>query len=55
MIVVIGGSGLIGSKTTAIPRQDGHQVVAASQSAPWPYQSRRLAPPLTARGVIGHG
>jgi uncharacterized protein YbjT (DUF2867 family) len=29
-IVVIGGSGLIGSKTVAILRQGGHQVVAAS-------------------------
>jgi uncharacterized protein YbjT (DUF2867 family) len=29
-IVVIGSTGLIGSKTTAILRQDGHKVVAAS-------------------------
>ena len=29
-IVVIGGNGLIGSKTTAILRQGGHEVVAAS-------------------------
>jgi uncharacterized protein YbjT (DUF2867 family) len=29
-IVVIGGTGLIGSKTVAILRQDGHDVVAAS-------------------------
>src|SRR5690348_13789101 len=29
-IVVIGGTGLIGSKTVAILRQHGHQVVAAS-------------------------
>ncbi len=29
-IVVIGGSGLIGSKTVAILRQRGHEVVAAS-------------------------
>src|SRR5215469_3188924 len=29
-IVVIGGTGLIGSKTVAILRQDGHEVVAAS-------------------------
>src|SRR5262249_26321177 len=29
-IVVIGGTGLIGSKTTAILRQGGHEVVAAS-------------------------
>ncbi len=29
-IVIIGGTGLIGSKTVAILRQRGHQVVAAS-------------------------
>jgi uncharacterized protein YbjT (DUF2867 family) len=29
-IVVIGGTGLIGSKTVAILRKDGHEVVAAS-------------------------
>ena len=29
-IVVIGGTGLIGSKTAAILRQAGHDVVAAS-------------------------
>src|SRR6202046_3017501 len=29
-IVVIGGTGLVGSKTVAILRQRGHQVVAAS-------------------------
>jgi uncharacterized protein YbjT (DUF2867 family) len=29
-IVVIGGTGLIGSKTVTILRQDGHEVVAAS-------------------------
>src|SRR5215470_8657199 len=29
-IVVIGGTGLIGSKTVAILRQRGHEVVAAS-------------------------
>ena len=29
-IVVIGGTGLIGSKTVAILRQGGHDVVAAS-------------------------
>jgi len=28
-IVVIGGTGLIGSKTVAILRQGGHEVVAA--------------------------
>ena len=35
-IVVIGGTGLIGSKTVAILRQGGHDVVAAS-----PWQARR--------------
>jgi uncharacterized protein YbjT (DUF2867 family) len=30
-IVVIGGSGLIGAKTTAILRQGGHEVLAASR------------------------
>jgi uncharacterized protein YbjT (DUF2867 family) len=30
-IVVIGGTGLIGSKTVAILRQGGHEVVAASR------------------------
>jgi nucleoside-diphosphate-sugar epimerase len=29
-IVVVGGTGLIGSKTVAILRQGGHEVVAAS-------------------------
>jgi nucleoside-diphosphate-sugar epimerase len=32
-IVVIGGTGLIGSKTVAILRQRGHKVVAASAHA----------------------
>ena len=32
-IVVIGGTGLIGSKTTAILRQGGHEVVAASPNS----------------------
>lgn len=32
-IVVIGGTGLIGSKTVAILRQGGHEVVAASRKA----------------------
>jgi uncharacterized protein YbjT (DUF2867 family) len=32
-IVVIGGTGLIGSKTVAILRQSGHEVVAASPSS----------------------
>jgi uncharacterized protein YbjT (DUF2867 family) len=32
-IVVIGGTGLIGSKTVAILRQHGHDVVAASPNS----------------------
>jgi uncharacterized protein YbjT (DUF2867 family) len=32
-IVVIGGTGLTGSKTVAILRQGGHEVVAASRKA----------------------
>src|SRR5262245_16037158 len=32
-ILVIGGTGLIGSKTVAILRQAGHEVVAASPSS----------------------
>ena len=32
-IVVIGGTGLIGSKTVAILRQDGHDVLAASPNS----------------------
>ena len=32
-IVVIGGTGLIGSKTVAILRQRGHEVVAASPNS----------------------
>ncbi len=32
-IVIIGGTGLIGSKTVAILRQGGHEVVAASPSS----------------------
>jgi uncharacterized protein YbjT (DUF2867 family) len=32
-IVVIGGSGLIGSKTVAILRQGGHEVIAASPNS----------------------
>ena len=30
-IVVIGGTGLIGSKTVAILRRGGHEIVAASR------------------------
>src|SRR3954452_17459983 len=29
-VVIIGGTGLIGSKTTAILRQGGHEVIAAA-------------------------
>ena len=32
-VVVIGGSGLIGSKVVSILRQRGHEVVAASPSS----------------------
>jgi len=32
-IVVIGGTGLIGSKTVAILRQSGHEVAAASPNS----------------------
>jgi len=32
-IVVIGGTGLIGSKTVAILRQGGHEVIAASPNS----------------------
>ena len=32
-IVVIGGTGLIGSKTVAILRQGGHEIIAASPSS----------------------
>ena len=32
-IVVIGGTGLIGSKTVAILRRDGHEVIAASPAS----------------------
>ena len=32
-IVVIGGTGLIGSKTVAILRQGGHEVVAAARGS----------------------
>jgi uncharacterized protein YbjT (DUF2867 family) len=46
-IVVIGGSGLIGSKTVGILRQRGQEVVAASpqtpargSSKPWPARRR---------------
>jgi uncharacterized protein YbjT (DUF2867 family) len=32
-IVVIGGTGVIGSKTVAILRQGGHEVIAASPNS----------------------
>jgi len=32
-IVVIGGTGLVGSKTVAILREGGHEVVAASPNS----------------------
>jgi uncharacterized protein YbjT (DUF2867 family) len=34
-IVVIGGSGLIGSKTVARLRRNGHEVLAASRPRGW--------------------
>jgi nucleoside-diphosphate-sugar epimerase len=41
-IVVIGGTGLIGSKAVAILHQGGHEVVAAIQIAgPGEYRSER--------------
>ena len=43
-IAVIGGTGLIGSKTVAIPRRGGHEVIAASQR----YQQQ----PPTGRSLI---
>jgi uncharacterized protein YbjT (DUF2867 family) len=45
-IVVIGGTGLIGSKTVAILRQAGHEVLAASPSV----ADGALGPPR--RGVV---
>jgi nucleoside-diphosphate-sugar epimerase len=39
-IVVIGGTGLIGSKTVAILRQGGHEVVAASPQSGLPSTER---------------
>ena len=52
-IVVIGGTGLIGSKTVAILRQRGHEVVAASPiAASTPSPARVLKRPWPARAVI---
>ena len=42
-IVVIGGTGLIGSKTVAILRQRGHEVVAASPNTGRQHHHRRGA------------
>jgi uncharacterized protein YbjT (DUF2867 family) len=45
-IVVIGGTGLIGSKTVAILRQGGHDVVAGSPkgaSTPSPAKGSKKA------------
>ena len=47
-IVVIGGTGLIGSKTVAILRQGGHEVVAAS-----PQQRRQHHHRRGAQGGLG--
>ncbi len=50
-IVVIGGTGLIGSKTVAILRQGGHEVVAASpkHAASTPSPARASRRPWPAR------
>ena len=40
-IVVIGGTGLIGSKTVAILRQGGREVVAASPKSGHQHHHRR--------------
>jgi uncharacterized protein YbjT (DUF2867 family) len=40
-IVVIGGTGLIGSKTVAILRQRGHDVVAASPNSAFEVAAKR--------------
>src|ERR1700758_4698563 len=57
-IVVIGGTGLIGSKTVAILREDGHEVVAARPKAastpspergskrPWPARKWQSTSPI---------
>ena len=42
-IVVIGGTGLIGSKTVAILRQGGHEVIAASPDSGGQHHNRRRA------------
>jgi uncharacterized protein YbjT (DUF2867 family) len=42
-IVVIGGTGLIGSKSVAILRQGGHEVIAASPKSRRQYDYRRWA------------
>ena len=49
-IVVIGGTGLIGSKSVAILRQGGHEVVAASPKvASTPSPARGSKRPWPAR------
>jgi uncharacterized protein YbjT (DUF2867 family) len=49
-IVVIGGTGLIGSKTVAILRQGGHEVAAASpKSGVNTITGKRLKGPWPAR------
>ena len=49
-IVVIGGTGLIGSKTVAILRQGGHEVVAASpNTGSTPSPARASKKPWPAR------
>src|ERR1700740_1828027 len=52
-IVVIGGTGLIGSKTVAILRQDGHEVVAASpQSGVHPITSEGVKESVAGAQVV---
>jgi len=48
-IVVIGGTGLIGSKTVAILRQGDHEVVAASPNTGTPSPARASKRPWPAR------
>ena len=51
-IVVIGGTGLIGSKTVAILRQRGHEVIAASR--PRVQQTARSAYGTDSRPLTHH-
>ena len=51
-IVVIGGTGLIGSKTAPILRQDGHEVVAGIAQK-WRQQHHRRGPQRGHGGCAG--